>query len=145
MAGVVYLVWARRSAGAGPGRTVESFSLGVCEGRHKACPYRELTGLKERSVANPSRAGTCYDSDTRSARHVFGGGVAGAEPPHKGGPNRPDRTTAVVSGQRRRFLWRKLEWEPTMAWVPPEVYESSLPDWDAPCPITVLPYRRAKQ
>ena len=36
--------------------------------------------------------------DTRSARHVVGGGVAGAEPPHKGGPNRPDRTTAVVSG-----------------------------------------------
>ena len=27
------------------------------------------------------------------------GGVAGAEPPHKGGPNRPDRTTAVVSSQ----------------------------------------------
>ena len=27
------------------------------------------------------------------------GGVAGAEPPHKGGPNRPHPTTAVVSGQ----------------------------------------------
>ena len=39
------------------------------------------------------------DIDTRSTRHVVGGGVAGAEPPHKGGPNRPNRTTAVVSGQ----------------------------------------------
>ena len=35
---------------------------------------------------------TCYGADRR-------GGVAGAKPPHKGGPNRPDRTTAVVSGQ----------------------------------------------
>ena len=26
---------------------------------------------------------------TRSMRHVFGGGVAGAEPPHKGGRLRP--------------------------------------------------------
>ena len=32
-------------------------------------------------------------------RGVLGGGVAGAEPPHKGGPNRPDRPTAVVSDQ----------------------------------------------
>ena len=31
---------------------------------------------------------------------LLAGGVAGAEPPHKGGPNRPDRTTAVVSSQR---------------------------------------------
>ena len=30
---------------------------------------------------------------------LLGGGVAGAKPPHKGGPNRPDRTSAVVSGQ----------------------------------------------
>jgi len=32
----------------------------------------------------------------------FKGGVAGAEPPHKGGPNRPDRPEqqwSVVSGQ----------------------------------------------
>ena len=33
---------------------------------------------------------------TRGCRR---GGVAGAPPPHKGGPNRPDRTTAVVSEQ----------------------------------------------
>ena len=32
----------------------------------------------------------------------LGGGVAGAEPPHKGGPNRPDRPELqwlVISGQ----------------------------------------------
>ena len=34
-----------------------------------------------------------------SLRREQRGGVAGAEPPHKGGPNRPDRTTAVISGQ----------------------------------------------
>ena len=33
---------------------------------------------------------------------LLGGGVAGAEPPHKGGPNRPDRPKlqlSVASGQ----------------------------------------------
>ncbi len=56
------------------------------------------------------------------------GGVAGAEPPHKGGPNRPDRPElqwSVVSGQRRRLFWRKLEWELRVASFLPEVYESS--------------------
>ena len=47
----------------------------ACEGRHKAGTYRELRGLKERSVANPSRVGTCYDRDTRTARHVVGEGA----------------------------------------------------------------------
>ena len=36
--------------------------------------------------------------DLTAARDLAGG-VAGAEPPHKGGPNRPDRQTAVVSSQ----------------------------------------------
>ena len=91
VAGIVSHLWARRSAGAWPGLTVESVSW-ACEGRHKAGTYRELTGLKERSVVNPTRAGTRPES-----RHQVGeaccrrGGVAGAEPPHKGGPNRPDR------------------------------------------------------
>ena len=35
VAGVAYRLWARRSAGARPGRTVESVSWGGCEGRHK--------------------------------------------------------------------------------------------------------------
>ena len=36
VAGVVYRLWARRSAGAWSGRTVESVSWGGCEGRHMA-------------------------------------------------------------------------------------------------------------
>ena len=35
VAGVVYRLWARRSAGARFGRTMESVSWGGCEGRHK--------------------------------------------------------------------------------------------------------------
>ena len=35
VAGTVYSLWARRSAGARSGRTVESVSWGGCEGRHK--------------------------------------------------------------------------------------------------------------
>ena len=47
-------------------------------------------GRRERPTSNSPH--TRYGADK-------GGGVAGAEPPHKGGPTRPDRTTAVVSGQ----------------------------------------------
>ena len=41
-------------------------------------------------------------SHTLAAARGCRGGVAGAEPPHKGGPNRPDRPElqwSVVSGQ----------------------------------------------
>ena len=124
VAGVVCRLWARRSAGARPGRTVESVSWGGCEGRHKAGTYGGPTGLTGRGRARHLRLGTCYEY-----RHQVGeaccrrGGVAGAEPPHKGGPNRPDRPEMqwkVVRGQRRRFFWWKLEWELTLAWMPPE-------------------------
>ena len=86
----------------------------ACEGRHKACPYRELTGLKERRVANPSRAGTRPE-----CRHQVGeaccrrGGVAGAEPPHKGGPNRPDRPElqwSVVRGGASPTSGLRADW-----------------------------------
>ena len=98
VAGVVYRIWARRIAGARPGRTVESVSWGGCEGGHKAGPYRELTGLKERSVANPSRAGTCSNMDTRSARHVVGeGALRGRSPRTREGRIGP--TAQKCSGQ----------------------------------------------
>ena len=73
------------------------WTVGV--GRRKAWPYGDLKGLEGLGWVNLVRLGTCYE-----CRHEVGegccrrGGVAGAEPPHKGGPNRPDRTTAVVSG-----------------------------------------------
>ena len=60
-------------------------------------------GRARRGLAELLRHGTCYEW-----RHQVGeaccrrGGVAGAEPPHKGGPNRPDRPEkqwSVVSGQ----------------------------------------------
>ena len=57
-------------------------------------------GLEGLGLTNLCRVGTCheyrYTVDEACCRR---GGVAGAEPPHKGGPNRPDRTTAVVGGQ----------------------------------------------
>ena len=74
-------------------------------------------GRPRRGLAELLRHGTCYEW-----RHQVGeaccrrGGVAGAEPPHKGGPNRPDRPEKqwlVVSGQRRplhRFKNRVGEW-----------------------------------
>ena len=84
--------WARRSAGARPGRTVASVSRGGCEGRHMAGTYGDLIGLAGRGLAGHFRLGTCneyrHPVDDRCCRR---GGVAGAEPPHKGGPNRPDR------------------------------------------------------
>ena len=62
------------------------------EGRHKAGTSVVHIGLGGRGRAKPVRVGTCYEY-----RHQVGeaccrrGGVAGAEPPHKGGPTRPDR------------------------------------------------------
>ena len=92
VAGVAYRLWARRSAGARPGRTVASVSWGGCEGRHKAGTYGRLMGLAGHGLAGFLRLGTCYEYrhqvDEACCRR---GGVAGAEPPHKGGPNRPDR------------------------------------------------------
>ena len=123
-------------------------SFGAGKGRHKACPYRELTGLKERSVTSPSWAGTCYEW-----RHQVGeaccrrGGVAGAEPPHKGGPNRPDRPDLqwfVVSGQRRRVSCLRTLDERDMTLLRPEVWESSPPFWDAPVGRTIDRYIRLR-
>ena len=74
-------------------------NFGVRRGRHKACPYGDLAGLAGRGLAKLLRSDTCY-----RYRHQVGeaccrrGGVAGAEPPHKGGPNRPDRPTAGDRG-----------------------------------------------
>ena len=66
----------------------------------RPAPTGDMMETAGRGLAKFFRLGTCYEY-----RHQVGeaccrrGGVAGAEPPHKGGPNRPDRTTAVVSGQ----------------------------------------------
>ena len=92
VAGVVNRLWARPSAGARPGGRVESGSWGGCEGRHKAGTYGDPMGLAGRGLARHLRLGTCHQYrhpvDEACCRR---GGVAGAEPPHKGGPNRPDR------------------------------------------------------
>ena len=66
--------------------------MGRAEGRHKAGTQGDLTGPAGRGLARHFRLGTRHQ-----CRHQVGeaccrrGGVAGAEPPHKGGPNRPDR------------------------------------------------------
>ena len=96
----------RGATGACGGRRPQRGALameGGCsayEGTHKGCTYGALTGRAGRGLAKLFRLGIC-----RQCRHQVDeaccrrGGVAGAEPPHKGGPNRPDRPTAVVSGQ----------------------------------------------
>ena len=66
--------------------------FGAGKGGHEGGTYGDLMGLAGRGLARHFRIGTCYEY-----RHQVGeaccrrGGVAGAEPPHKGGPNRPDR------------------------------------------------------
>ena len=78
-------------------------SLGAGRGRHKAGTYEDLMGLAGRGLARRLRLGTCYEyRDQVGEACCRRGGVAGAEPPHKGGPNRPDRPEvqwSVVSGQ----------------------------------------------
>ena len=60
-AGVAYRLWARRSAGARPGRTVESVSWGGCEGRNKTGAYGDLMGLAGGGMARHAGLGTCYE------------------------------------------------------------------------------------
>ena len=57
--------------------------------------------------------GTCYRYRHSVDEGWFRGGVAGAEPPHKGGPNRPDRPElqwSVVSGRVLAALDLIAEW-----------------------------------
>ena len=90
-------IW--RDAGQAPSLAIRWGPLIGAQGRHKACLYGALM-----RVAGGGW-GSSFGWARVQYRHQVGegccrrGGVAGAEPPHKGGPNRPDRTTAVVSGQ----------------------------------------------
>ena len=89
---------------------------GGCEGRHRG---EERVKRSEERVRQSCLSGTgsgtggTWSGWTPSIGHLspistpgrrgmlLGGGVAGAEPPHKGGPNRPDRPEmqwSVVSG-----------------------------------------------
>ena len=94
VAGIVCRLLPRRSAAAKPGLTGRSVFLRG-QGRHKTCLQEDLMGLAGRGLTKHLRLGTCHQY-----RHQVGeaccrrGGVAGAEPPHKGGPNRPDRPNA---------------------------------------------------
>ena len=77
------------------------------QGRHKSGTCGDLMGLAGRGLARHLRFGTDINVDTRFGEACCRrGGVAGAEPPHKGGPNRPDRPElqwSVVSGERRGY------------------------------------------
>ena len=88
--------WVR---GEGRGGAVEGDS-GL--GTHKGCPYGDLRGREGPGWGTLCRLGTCYEYRDRVGEGCCRrGGVAGAEPPHKGGPNRPDRPELqqlVVSG-----------------------------------------------
>ena len=80
VAGVVDRLWARRSAGARPGRTVESVSWGGCEGRHVAGTYgvwwdwRDVVGLDTFDKA-PVRIST-----PGRRRMLLGGALRGRSP-----------------------------------------------------------------
>ena len=74
--------------GRGGGKRMGDFG---CEGRNKADAYGDLLGLAGRGLAGHVRLGTCYRYRHPVDEGWFRGGVAGAEPPHKGGPTRPDR------------------------------------------------------
>ena len=71
--------------------------------------------------------GPSTNFDHQVGEGCFGrGGVAGAEPPHKGGPNRPDRPELqwlVVSGQRGRSGCLTCDRGVAKVWSPPEVYD----------------------
>jgi len=124
--GIVWRLLERRGGGARPDIIVGSVSWRGCEGRHGAGSYGDLMGLARRGLAKHLRVGTRPNVDTRSTRHVVGGALRGRSPRTREGRIGPTAQNcsgqwSVVSGQRGRLFWRQLEWEPTMAWAPPEV------------------------
>ena len=138
VAGVVYRLWARRSAGAWPGRTVESVSWGGCEGR-----------VPGRHVRGSDGTGGTRSGWTPSIRHLFristpgrrgmllGGALRGRSPRTREGRIGPTAHNCsgqwlVVSGQRRGSTYFRVSRGLNMAPVLPEVRESSLPLEDEP-------------
>ena len=149
----VGIVWRGIHASSGwkplpaPGETEGSARLGpivgsvdwmVREGRHKAGTYRNLMGLEEPGWNKPARLGTCHEyRHTVDEACCRTGGVAGAEPPQKGGRLRPTTQNCsgqwlVVSCQRLRCPCIRGESEMCAAPPLPEAWESSYPIWDAP-------------
>ncbi len=91
VAGIVCRLLQRRRAAAKPSLTGRSVDWGG-QGWHKTGPRGEVMGLAGRGLAKHLLFGTVTNVDTRFGEACCRrGGVAGAEPPHKGGPNRPDR------------------------------------------------------
>ena len=132
-------------------------AFGKTQGRHQAGHYRgfrQLEGMRRQAQGRHPRGfdgtGATRFGETLSNRHMspmstpgrrgmawFRGGVAGAPPPHKGGPTRPDRPNCsgqwlVVSCQRLRLVCLRVDRGLTMVCLLPELYESSPPFWDAP-------------
>ena len=73
VAGVVYRLWARRSAGARPGRTVESASWGGYEGRHKGEEREERSEERMPQFClsgTGSDTGGAWFGKTRSIGHL---------------------------------------------------------------------------
>ena len=73
VAGVVCRLWARRSAGARPGRTGESVSWCGCEGRHKGEERVERSEERVRQLCLSeigSGTGGTWSGWTRSNRHL---------------------------------------------------------------------------
>ena len=79
VAGTVYRLWARRIAGARPGRTEESVSWGGCEFGHKAGTYGDLMGLAGRGLAGHLRLGTCHQY-RHPVDEAVGGALRGRSP-----------------------------------------------------------------
>ena len=127
VAGVAYRLWARRIAGAWPGRTAESVSWGGCEGRDKAGAYgvlMRLMGLAGRGLAGHFRLGTCYEK-RHPVDEAVGGALRGRSPRTREGRLGPTAQTAVVSSKRRRFFRWRPERELTVAWSTSEVCDCS--------------------
>ncbi|MCY3992721.1 MAG: hypothetical protein OXF50_15970, partial [Caldilineaceae bacterium] len=60
-------------------------------------------------------------------------GVAGAEPPHKGGRLRPTAPKEREERrENRRFLYFRGDRGMAMIWLLAEVWENSYPFWDTP-------------
>ena len=122
------------------------FERGGAGGKSKRKVGSVVWGAQGLTVRGFDGTGGTWSGWTPSIRHLLRistpgrvgsrGGVAGAEPPHKGGPTRPDRPKARrerrgVRRENYRFLCLRVDRGRDMAPLLPEGQESSPQYWDA--------------
>ena len=87
------------TAGAGGRWSVARNGRDRCAQTAASIPRRDGDGLEPRRHGGITSRSLTHSLESRTHAGIHKGGVAGGVPPHKGGPERPDRPATVASCQ----------------------------------------------